>query len=74
MLDEKFHREIELENELQINKDFTLELEHLQAVMSDNSALSVDKLQQHIEQLQSIKSIHIISIFITKWITNSSLC
>ena len=72
MLDEKFHREIELENELQINKDFTLELEHLQAVMSDNSALSVDK--QHIEQLQSIKSIHIISIFITKWITNSSLC
>ena len=59
MLDEKFHRDIELENELQINKDLTLEMEHLQAVMSDKSALSVDKLQQHIEKLQNIKGTHV---------------
>lgn len=58
-MDEKFHREIELENELQINKDLQLELEHHQAVMSDKNTLSVEKLIQHIEQLEYIKGIRI---------------
>ena len=57
MLDEKFHREIELENELIITKDLHLELEHHETVLRDKNTLSVEKLQHHIEQLQNVKGI-----------------
>ena len=58
VLDQKFCLEIELENQVQLKNDLQLELEHYQAIMGEKGSISLDKLQQHIQQFQHIKSMN----------------